>query len=392
MSLYNVVVEKILSAKTNREKGFFNGIPFPFKKLSDFVPVIDKGMSIGLLGSTGSGKSKFSRFLGLYYPYFFAKKNNYKLKIFLFALEDDVVKVYKNIICHYLWEIYNIKISLSELDSKGDRILPDFVVDAIKDAEAFFKDFEKDVTIINGVSDPKAIFELLQKYALKTGKVVPYTVEIDGEPREQLRYESDIHTIVLLDNLANIDEGKEHGTEREAIIELTKKYIRERLCNFFNFTVIQVMQNAFQNEAPTYTTTGKTIVTKLEPSLASIGEAKTVSRSQHLVMSLFNPSKYELLRFPMLSEKDADKAYDIDLLGNKFRSLRIIKNNDGDEGPRVGILFDAFSETWEELPQPNTPELKGIYDKIRGGRDGQFTKSKNVLVFREDLEDNEKPF
>lgn len=349
-------------------------------------------MSIGLLGSTGSGKSKFSRFLGLYYPYLFAKENNYKIKIFLFALEDDVIKVYKNIICHYLWENFQIKISLSELDSKGDRILPDFVVDAIKEAEQFFNEFEKDVTIVNGVSEPKDIYDLLEKHAMKTGKIIPYTVEIDGEKRQQVRYESDYHTVVIIDNLANIDEGKEHSTEREAVIDLTKKYIRERLCNFFNFSVVQVMQNAFQNEAPTFTTTGKTIVTKLEPSLATIGEAKTVSRSQHLVMSLFNPSKHELLRYPMLSEKDADKAYDIELLGNKFRSLRIIKNNDGDEGPRVGILFDAFSETWEELPNPNTDELRTIYNKMKGKNGEKFTKSKNVLIFKEDFDENKSPF
>lgn len=389
MSLYTVVTEKIIKAKENREKGLFNGIPFPFKKFSDFIPIIDKGMSIGLLGSTGSGKSKFSRFLGLYYPYMFAKRNNYKIKIFVFALEDDVVKVYKNIICHYLWEVYNIKISLSELDSKGDRILPDFVVDTLKEAEEFFKEFERDVTIVNGVSEPKAIFELLQKHALNTGKIIPYNVEIDGEQREQLRYESEYHTIVIIDNFANIDEGKEHGTEREAIVDLAKKYIRERLCNFFNFTVIQVLQNDFQSERPTYTTSGKTIVTKLEPTLASIGEAKTVSRSQHLVLSLFNPSTYELLRYPVLSEKDADKAYDIETLGNKFRSLRIIKNNDGDQGPRVGLLFDAFSESWEELPNPDTPEMKAITAKFKGT--SRFTKSKNVLIFKEDLED-ETPF
>ncbi len=391
MSLYKIVTESIIRNKENKERGHFNGIPFPFPKLAKFIPVIDKGMSLGLLGSTGSGKSKLSRFLGLYHPYFFAKKNNYKIKILIFALEDDVIKVYKNIICHYLFELYQIKISIVELDSKGDRCLPDFVLEKIKEAEEFFKEFERDVVLINGVSEPKEMFALLEKHARSVGKVVPYTVEINGEQRRQLRYESDYHTVVIIDNFANIDRDANHGTDREAIVELAKKYIRERCCNFYNFSVIQVLQNDFQSERPAFTTTGKTIATKLEPSLASIGEAKTVSRSQHLVLSLFNPHSFELIRYPMLSEQNAEKAYDIGILGNRFRSLKVLKFNDGEVGIRSGIMFDAFSETWEELPSPDSDEMKTIYNKIKGVAMGAKPTSLTRIKFREE-DDVDLPF
>lgn len=390
MSLYKIVANSIIKNKENKEKGFFNGIPFPFLRLSEHIPVIDKGMSIGLLGSTGSGKSKLSRFIGLYHPYFFAKKYNYPIKIIIFALEDDVIKVYKSILCHYLWELYGIKVSIKELDSKGDKVLPDFVLDKIKEAEDFFIDFEKDVVLINGVSKPKEMFEILKEHALKTGKTITYEVEINGEKRKQLRYESDYHTMVIIDNFANIDEGEEYGSERQAIVDLAKNYIRERCCNFFNFSVIQVLQNDFQSERPTYASNGKTITAKLEPTLASIGEAKTVSRSQHLVLSLFNPSNYDLIRYPAVSDQHANNAYDIDILGNKFRSLRILKSNDGDAGIRVGVMFDAFSETWEELPKPDAPEMKEIYSKIKANKQ-KFKPKENKLIFT-DEKDDDMPF
>ena len=87
----------------------------------------------------------------------------------------------------------------------------------------------------------------------------------------------------------------------------------------------------------------------------------------------------------------AEKAYDIDLLGNTFRPVRILKNNDGDMGMRVGVMMDAIGETFEELPQPDSPEMKAIYNKIKDSEPGKYIKSKDTIVY-ESVDFDENPF
>jgi hypothetical protein len=326
-TLYEKVLETIKKNKKIKSEGGYIAPPFPFKRLQDYYPVMDRGHSIDLLAGTGIGKSTLLRFMFIYYLYGFYKKTGYNLRIFYFPLEDSKEKVYLSFIAHYLYSEKGVKISVQELMSKGDRILPDFIEDYLEEAHEYFKEFEQIITVVDGYTEPKQIYGVLEKYALKTGKLFKYKVDIEGGEEEQVIYKSDIHTFVLIDNLANIDSSEEHNSERHAMVELAKKYIRERLCNFFKFTCVLLLQNDFQTERMQFGSNGKAIMSKVEPSLASIGEAKTVARSAHIIFTLFDPSRYEFISYPQVSEENADKAYRIDILGNKFRSLRIIKNN-----------------------------------------------------------------
>ena len=231
--LFDYVKNSIKKNKELKEKGGHVGIPFPFKRLSNFYPVLEKGHSVGILGGTGTGKSRLARFIGVYNVYEFYKATGYKVRIFLFPLEDNKEKVYKSILCHWLYKEKNIRVSLQELDSKGDRALPQFVLDCIEEAEEYFKEFEDIVTILDGYTEPQQMFDVLKDYALKTGKIEKYEVDIEGVKTVQRIYKSDIHTVVVIDNMSNIDKGEEHGNERAAMVDMAKIYIRERLCNFF---------------------------------------------------------------------------------------------------------------------------------------------------------------
>ncbi len=81
-------------------------------------------MSIGLVGGSGVGKSRWARYTFIYEPFKFAIENNYPLKILYFALEDPKKNIYKNIMCHYLWERYKVDISKYVIDSKSHPLDP----------------------------------------------------------------------------------------------------------------------------------------------------------------------------------------------------------------------------------------------------------------------------
>jgi len=383
--LFNRVIDNLKKNKETREKGGYVGIPYPFPRLAEIIPSIERGQSIGVLGGTGVGKSKATRFIFLYSVYAFYKKTGYKVKIFYFPLEDNKEKVYKNCICNYLNENYDIHISYNELNSKTT-ILPDFVLEKIEEANDYFADFEKIVEFVDGIYKPKGIYDFLEDYAKKTGKVKSRTRKTEeGLDIKETYYESDTHTLVILDNLSNLDEDPEDdiNSEREAMTTLAKKYVRQRLCNFFGFTVVQIMQLDFQSERQQFTHSGMTIVSKLEPSLAGIGDAKTIARSMHLILGLFDPSRFDLIQYPIPSRQDPENCYRIDILGDKFRALKVLKDNDGASGIRIGLRFNPLQETLEELPRPKTPEIKAIYEKLTKEQGRNFGNPKEITTFDE---------
>ena len=109
----------------------------------------------------------------------------------------------------------------------------------------------------------------------------------------------------------------------------------------------------------------------------------------HLVLGLFNPTRFDLLTYPIPSKHDPQNTYRLDILGNRFRSLSVLKANDTDFGMKVAINFDAITEVMTELPKPKTPEIEEIYNNIKRKYPEKFTSVKNIVI-EEDIE--EVPF
>lgn len=392
--LYNIVKNSILQNKKIKQAGGFIGVTNPFTRLSDYIPLIaERGHSIGILGATGSGKSRFTRWLYLYHVYKFYKETGYPVKVIYFPLEDSKEKVMRNVICHYMKELYNITINLQELDSKGKKELPDFILKKLELAEDFFKDFEEVVTIVDGLNQPTEIFNYCKDYAMATGKIETYKIDKKGQEKTQMRYvaNNDVHTIVIVDNMSNIDIEEGTADERQAIVKFCKTYVRGRLCNFFNFTVVQVLQQDFASERQSFNQNGETLITKLEPSLAGVGDSKTITRSMHLVFGIFHPARFNIIAYPPITKFNT-KAYRLDILGNKFRSLHILKANDVDFGQRIAFSFDAVSEIMKEMPELDSQELEDMYRKIQENKPEKFAKINAIKYEVDEQELEEAPF
>lgn len=363
--LYDKVLDNIKKNKDFKSKGIFTGIPYPFPRLNEFLTSIDRGQAISVLGGSGVGKSKFTRFTFLYNTYKFYKETGYKCRIIYFCLEDGKEETMNFVLCHYLKEVCGIVLSHKELLSRG-RELPDFVLEKLEEAKEYFAEFETIVSFIDGEDEPTKMYEICKDIALKIGTVSSYIETIEGKEIKQWRYESDTHVVAIFDNMSNISEEDDIVGEQAAILKFVKEYMRLKLCNFFKWSCILVMQLDFESERPSFSKTGEANHAKLEPTLASIGDSKRAARSMHLIFSLFSPHRFDLISYPQPKKDDPDNCYRIDILANKFRSLRVIKSNHTETGMRVGLLFDGITEEFTELPLPKTPELDNIYKNIGG--------------------------
>lgn len=396
--LYKKVLDDIKQNKKLAEEGKYTGIPFPYARLNEQLSTIDKGQSIAVLSQTGGGKSKWSRYTFLYHPYKFAKETGYKLRIVYVCMEDNKEKVYYSIIAHYLFEVHKITISIKELMSKDrKRILPDFILEKLEEATDYFSEFEETVTLIDGMTEPEEIYEMCKGIAIQLGgEPTPYYEDIVGKKVKQWHYFSETHVIAIFDNLSNIDSNEDSGNDNIAKLKFAKDYVRAKLCNFFRWTALTILQLDFESERQQFGKDGSSLMSKVEPSLAGIGDSKRSARSFHTIFGLFAPARYEFISYPQPNKHDPDNYYRIDILGDKFRALRVLKANDSLPGLRIGLMFDALTETFTELPPAK--EMDSIYKTLTEKSQNKFVNRENISNFvpssfkQIDTDDNELPF
>ena len=63
-----------------------------------------------------------------------------------------------------------------------------------------------------------------------------------------------------------------------------------------------------------------------------------------MIISIFNPHREKLNSY---------NEYDISILGDKFRSITVLKNRYGDSDVEVGCNFFGHNGMWKELPRAN---------------------------------------
>lgn len=366
MSKFKEALAKLKKNKEIRESGKQVCIPYPFPRLSEVLPGIERGQNIAVTAGTGISKSKFTRFVFIYSVYSYIKDNpgcGINPVIFLFLLEDPASRVMNNMICHRLKEKYKVDITLQQLESKS-QILPDDVLKMVEECGEYFEDLEKMVHIIDNVHNPFGMYKEVRDYMEKNG-TIEYEVKQDEQkkeikiPKTYTPNNPEDHVIVIVDNLSNVNKEAHHKDQWGAIGEWTSKYCRRLLCKFFNATTVNIQQQDLESQKLSFSSyAGEAIKGKVKPSLASLGDNKTVARDYHIIFGIFSPDRFEF---------EEDLGYDITLLQNNYRNLSIMKSNESDSGYEIGLYFNGASETFIELPHSKTQvkELHAFYNNYR---------------------------
>lgn len=374
MSLYNKCLESIEKSADIKRSGHFNGIPYPYERFREVCPSIDKESVTALTSYTGAAKSKFVRNTYVMHPYEFSLHNNYPILIDYYALEDSATKVFKSMMCHYLFNKHKMRVSLWDLDSKFKELSSD-IRKKIREGEKYLSDLNLIVRIKDSITHPYGIYLDILKTAATLGEIEYKEFDFGGGNMVKrivgFKPNDNTHWIGILDNLNNMDKQKNHHNEKEAMDDFVKRDVRLIYSKIFKMSWVIVHQQALEAEKQQFTSGGGSIIEKIKPSLANLGGTKEVVRSYHLVLSLFNPHKFDIGDY---------KGYDIKLIGNNFRELNILKSNDGMyDRASTPLYFEGASETFRELPNSHTnkDQLSKFYDWLQAERLKQ--KTTNLL-------------
>lgn len=363
--------------KENLENGIVNSIPYPFKSLNKIFPGIVPETQQMLTTVSGAGKSKLARFMYVQEPFnFWINNKSHKdidIKVFYFSLEDSKSQAMKLFIANALYTQKNIRINPMKLDSyfEEDK-LDDKILREIESLDPYFETFLSKVEIIDNVRTPNGILNKVRDYMLNPKIGNHATLNNEIIPREKIKeaIENKVEVkylsnhpnrvvIVLTDNLQNVEPDKEDGGSKYAALDrYTRSILRNKLCNYYKTCNAFIQQQNQSKESQQYTNTGASIIEKLYPSLDGLGEFKNSVQTAHVCYGLFNPSRYKIDSY----STDGKSFYDINKLGDKFRSIRILKSNFAESNIELTLYFDGMTGDWFQLPRADDKfEMEKIY-------------------------------
>lgn len=362
--------------KKIRDSGEFLCIPFKnsYPKLSNYLPGIMKGVMYKITAGSGVGKTQLTKSMFVIAPLDFMRKNpklNLKIKILYFALEESEDEFIDSLVVNLLANKFNIRIDVLILRGLRNEYIDDKLLNKIRECEEDVSFYMNHIEVIDSEYNPTGMYKYCRRFSEKNGTHVWEDQEFvkktkDGEIirsiekvyKEYIPHDPNLHVIAIGDHISLITPEKDKYSgkmlsKHEAMAKWSTEYCRKQLTKHWDWTVVNVQQQEQGSEKQQYTNSGKSIVTKTEPSLDALANNKEIQRDDYVIISVYSPDKFGF---------DEYHGYDISRMRDTFRAVKIIKNRLGTPNKYVHLLFDGATNRFVELPVPSLKdELDSFY-------------------------------
>ena len=335
------VIESLQNNRDKRLRGEVIAIPWNLPRLSRLLPGVEKSRYVLISAQQKAGKSQLTDFLYVIQPIEWAMntKTNIKLKIIYFSLEMGRESKLLQAISYKLNKSYDISISPQYLKSTfGGYILNENILKVIqsRDFQAWLSKFESYISYIDDVRSPDRIYSFVRGYAEKHGKYIKENDII----QEYIPNDPNEHVIIITDHLSLLtpDAGE---TLHNAMYKYSAYYCLE-FRDRFGYTVVNVQQMSASSLMQQFTTRGESILEKIRPSPDGLADMKLSSRDCDLMISLFNPSAYNIEEY---------NGLDLKRLSPWHRELYVNLNRFGLSNASIQLYFNGAVNEFMELPR-----------------------------------------
>lgn len=382
MNLFEETLDEIKKNKTNIDiYKKPNCIPFDwFPKLKTVIPGLMKGTNWLISANSGIGKTQFTKHNFVYEPIKWIKEHpesKLKVKILYFALEESKKEFMYTMISNRLYHEHKISVSVLELQSMFDKGIPNEIVDKIEECRDYFNDLEQYLTIYDTVSNPTGIYKTVRSYSIDNGTHYFYNFKEDKEKKNTIGvnsiedynkyvkkedwayshyipFDEDEYVIVIIDHFGLL-QPELGETLHQTMGKMSAEYGRKMITKHFNYLFVNVQQQTAEGEKAEFTKMGDKIEDKFKPSLAGLANNKETQRDAHVVLGLFSPERYGIKAY---------QNYDVKQLGDKFRTLLVLKNRIGSGYIEDALYFNGKVNVFKELPYPKDM-TEDVYKTIK---------------------------
>jgi len=373
---FNNILEELKQNKENHKNGYYNCIPFMgMDRLEKFIPGIEMSTYYLLTASSGVGKSKLGRFLFIHNPFTYLHENedsDIEISIKYFSLEESKKKIILTEISRYLHTKYGLEVSVKQLQSRGRyNTIDESVFAKIEEAEEYVNKFLESIDIQDSIRNPTGIYKYMRDFAMKIGRYykkdgTPFTdaemqmvIKGKGDLYKEVSYykkDNPKHYVIVLTDHVSLLQTENRMTQWQTMTKYSSDYCL-RMRDKFGFTIVNIQQQASDKERVEFNFKGDSINSKLEPSLDGLGDNKTTQRDADIVLGLFAPNRYNI---------SESLGYNIDILKDNFRSMKILKDRDGIANKQVPLFFNGAVDFFKELPRPDdNVNMRKVYQYIK---------------------------
>lgn len=316
--------------------GLNKGLPHGFDRLVEFIPGIQQG-TYYLVGAESSvGKSAFVNNSFVFNPidWYIANKDNtdIKLKIHYYSFEIAKEMMLYKAVCRKIYLDYGVVLDVNYILSRGKFRVSDEHYELVVKNLDYFDEMNDILNIYDIPMNPTGVWHDMLKYAGDNGKgLTDYKFNGDYVPNNPNEY-----NLIVLDHISLIK--KERGFTTKDLIDKMSEYLIV-LRNKCNYIPVVVQQLNRSGNDPVRIKTGK-----MEPMLSDFKDSGNTIADSNICLSLFSPSRYEM---------ETHRNYVIDPanggLYNRYRSLQILKNRDGEADKTIGLKFIGECGHFSEL-------------------------------------------
>ena len=378
MSLKEEVIKKLKSRRQRISSGYVNCIPTPFKRFRyDWVGLEQESYMI-VTSFTKGGKSQFTSYAIIYQTLLYAYRHpekNIDVTLLYFPLEETAERIMERFMSYLIYEFAGVRCSPRELRSTQQAVEENHI--SFLESEEIQKilDFFESHIIFSEESNPTGIMKFCKKYAEAHGKTLYRAYETTDDFgnkvtkelfRKYIPNNPNAYVVPIIDTINFIDA--ERGMTMKQSMDKMSEYCAKILRNRYKMSPVVIQQQAFEQEK---VDEFKMKSGNLRPSVAGLGDSKTVSRDANLVLGLFSPARFGIKNY---------MGYNIELLGDSARFLEVIINRDGQMGGMIGLYFDGACSYFKELPIA-----------IRKTKDGQKQETDEIKQFYNWFEHRDEP-
>lgn len=251
------------------------------------------------------------------------------------------------------YNLYGIIVDADVLHSRGEKPLPQHIVDKFPAVQTEIDIILNDCEIIDSIYNPTGLYKwartITQKLGTHHNKIATFTDEKGVATNHEVYshyepFDKNQQVLMVVDNLNNLSaerSGDRTLDERETINMWSRNYCRLQITKHWKWSVINIIQQSAGSEAPSFDYKGNLNIEKCKPTLSDLGNSKECQRDHFIVLGIFSPNRYGISTYA---------GFNINRLGDNFRTLIILKSNLSATNIEIPYQFQGACSLLRELP------------------------------------------
>lgn len=325
----------VLSKVDRGRLGLNKGLPHGLTRMLDYIPGIQQKTYYLIGGETGTGKSAFTNNNFVFTPIDWYLKNkektDIKLKVFYYSFEIPKEDMFIKAINRSIYLETGILLDINYAFSRGKHRISDEHYKLVLKHANMLEEFN-DIMIVKDIpTNPTGLWKDLLTHARDNGTGITPDLRIEGE---YTPYNQNEYVLIVIDHIGL--SLKERGFATKDTIDKLSEYliILRNKCGYTPIVVQQLNRSLSSSD--------RFKLDRVEPQLSDFKDSGNTQQDANIILSLFSPNRYEM---------KSHKGYDIDRLKDRYRSLSILKNRDGEADKRIGLKYVGECGYFEELPK-----------------------------------------